>query len=1029
MKKFTRTLSMLIAVIMCMSVFGIHITVSAAAASISYQFTGNNATDPGYAEGTISLTADIDGTYRLYWADDQNALDGYYRIGKLTLSAGKSGTVKLGYHTAIPPKATKVIACTDGTSVSSARAVYQIPSNKLTAQATGDLLYKFSSYSDIHIDRANGWYCDSDTHWAEGLKYAADHDSDYIIVSGDCITNDNGPTEEWKAYQKIIKESDFTNPIWESDGNHDLHQGVEYGLEKFIAATGLDSTSETLNSGRSYYYEVEKNTGDVFIFMSIELNKAPADAEIFSEEQLAWAESLIREYTARGVNVFLVQHSPIRGYGAGDRKDKPYYSGTMNPDLQSAKKFKAMLEKYPNVMWVSGHTHEDFSMDYNYSDEDGTSAHMLHIPALAGSKLPKSTDDALDANGGKGFNAQGFYTEVYENKIIFYGVNVADGTIYSSYCYIMDSIRDESVNKTEEEQELSGNNVSISSKLTEASAALSDYYTCASYNQYQALKKLYNTYKNKTTADQVIYDEFTADIKALKDISSAIGQGQNTVGHEYYFENNLSWSKVYAYAWTGSNHNAEWPGVKISKTDTNNGHDMYKVTFNSDGEYQNLIFTDGSSQTVDISLTQYKYNTFVTDGTSSGKYKVKNYPFHQDVIEEDSDNLAMLHYISGVHDWSDKDSLMVRTHDGKFEYTFLADSSKDISLCIYDKTNNKYFCPGESANISYRQGLNESYALSTQTSNSHSITVKGLSEGKRFMVTYDPKNATMTVTSKGTAVSEIENTSTLSAETIKYGEQIAVNTSATGGTAPYTYTVKYKKSNKTVWTTILENKPSSAVTITPGSATDYDVLVIATDSSGKSADKILKFHVLPGLTNKSTISASRIVIGGKVTVQANAEGGSGDYQYAVFYRKLSSTNWVTKQNYSTNPTVTIKPGSQEDYEICVKVKDSKGAISKKYYTLTVSAPLVLNGTISSESIKLGESVTLSASASEGTGGYLYGFYYKKTSSSKWTEKQAYRSNSKVSIKPASATTYDVCIKVKDSSGTIVKQYFKVSVTK
>ena len=57
----------------------------------------------------------------------------------------------------------------------------------------------------------------------------------------------------------------------------------------------------------------EKNTGDVFIFMSLELNKAPKDGDELTDEQLSWAENLVEEYTAKGANVFLLQHSPIEG--------------------------------------------------------------------------------------------------------------------------------------------------------------------------------------------------------------------------------------------------------------------------------------------------------------------------------------------------------------------------------------------------------------------------------------------------------------------------------------------------------------------------------------------------------------------------------------------------------------------------------------------------------------------------------------------------------------------------------------------
>ena len=90
----------------------------------------------------------------------------------------------------------------------------------------------------------------------------------------------------------------------------------------------------------------------------------------------------------------------------------PYYKGLLGQNNESTKAFKQLLIDYPNIMFLSGHTHEDFVMDYNYSDENGTAANMIHTPSLAGSTMPDSSDDGLERNGGKGFNSQAYYTFV-----------------------------------------------------------------------------------------------------------------------------------------------------------------------------------------------------------------------------------------------------------------------------------------------------------------------------------------------------------------------------------------------------------------------------------------------------------------------------------------------------------------------------------------------------------------------------------------------------------------------------------------
>ena len=91
------------------------------------------------------------------------------------------------------------------------------------------------------------------------------------------------------------------------------------------------------------------------------------------------------------------------------------------------------------------------------------------------------------------------------------------------------------------------------------------------------------------------------------------------------------------------------------------------------------------------------------------------------------------------------------------------------------------------------------------------------------------------------------------------------------------------------------------------------------------------------LANRSTLSAEEIVLRRKITAYAAATGGAGSYTYAVLYKKKSDTNWTVSQNYSTNTSVSVKPYLATDYEICVKVKDKDGTITKKFFAVKVSA--------------------------------------------------------------------------------------------
>ena len=279
------------------------------------------------------------------------------------------------------------------------------------------------------------------------------------------------------------------------------------------------------------------------------------------------------------------------------------------------------------------------------------------------------------------------------------------------------------------------------------------------------------------------------------------------------------------------------------------------------------------------------------------------------------------------------------------------------------------------------------------------------------------------------AVSLLENTSVISAEQIKKGDTVSVTASATGGTGGYSYSVLYKKNSSDNWATAQSFDENPAVSIKPTSAGKYDICVKVRDSRGTVEKKYFTLKVTAPLENDSTISATSISKGAFVTVKADATGGTGSYEYAVYYKKASSSTWTTAQSFKTNAKITVTPSGTGSYDICVKVRDSSGSISKKYFSVNVAAPLTNKSVISSAYISLGDTVTVKASASGGSGGYRYAVLYKKSSSSSWTTKQDYGTNTSVTIKPGAAVNYDICVKVKDDKGSIVKKTFTVSVTK
>lgn len=710
---------------------------------LNYQFSGSNASTAGYAEGTVSLTTDTTGTYYLYWADNTKALDGYYEITSMTLNANSTGTFKFGYHTSIPANATKLIATSSklDTTVANAQAVYDIPVSKQLTSGAGDLKYTFNSYSDVHID-PNGFYKDYDSKFKQALTFANNKKTDFIISSGDMVNY--GTDSEWEIYERIIAKSSYNNPVYESNGNHDLRSGVENGKKSFVRATGTDNTTATIDANKPYYYVTEKTTGDMFIFMALEGAYDTKTADSFSQEQISWVTNLLKTYYNSGINIYIIEHAPINGFGTGDRMSNPWYKSHLSQSFTSTQQFKALLQKYPKLIWMSGHTHIDYAMGYNYSNENGTACHMIHNPAVVGSTWAEDSYSEPDYKGGYGYNSQGYYVEVYKNQVVYYGANLTDEKIYPAYSYIMDGSRNLGTSSSKTPENFTGSSsTSLSTALANTKQTLDNIYTFASYDQYQALKKIYNQYKNSTSVSNQskVVAEIESKIATLKTIASHLGYSDPL--DTYYFVNKQGWSTVYGYAWTDSNNNATWPGKALEKVGKYEGYDVYEIKFSSAGQYANIIFTDGSNQTVDIVLTSHSGNGFISNNnTENGKHTVTSIKYNP----TGNSKYMLKYYNTGTHTWNDNDAYFVDNGNGTYIFELTTVNSEDISCNVFNTVKSEYNCVNESETLNYSSGSSKTYNLSASSSRGKSITIKGLNAGKKLTFIYTASTKTLKIT-------------------------------------------------------------------------------------------------------------------------------------------------------------------------------------------------------------------------------------------------------------------------------------------
>ena len=450
MKKSFKLISLLLVLMMTLSMLLIGtVGTSAAEAEIFYSFKKSQR---GFAEGTITLQSAPGTTqsHTLYWADDEKALEGYRALG--TVSG--SGEIAMPAQTVIPPDAEKIIAVegssltpTASCTVKNAVAVYDIPADRQLGFKSEDALYTFGSVGDPQIANdsyGSNSYPNDETHTKKAFETLNLRDVDFTVSSGDIVNDQNGNqtyAAEYKVYQKILADSPYSKPIYEANGNHDVgtkwdKNGNYYNDNApFNKATGLDSNTDTIKAGKPYFEITEPVTGDHFIFMALEGGFYTNKGTQFSKAQLDWLEGLLKKYSTDGKNIFIIEHANIQGWGAGDKLTAPYYYDLglvkTNSDV---KRFISLMETYKECVIITAHTHLELSAQYNYSDNNGTSAVMMHNSAIGG--VRRLINGKIDRTAVLGMS-EGYIVEVYEDCILFNGINLYHNEIMPLCSYII----------------------------------------------------------------------------------------------------------------------------------------------------------------------------------------------------------------------------------------------------------------------------------------------------------------------------------------------------------------------------------------------------------------------------------------------------------------------------------------------------------------------------------------------------------------------------------------------------------------
>lgn len=433
------------------------ITVSA---NVSAKFTNgayevDNLSD-GFANGTVALEL-ADGSFgymgggdvALYWADAEGKpLSGYTALAKNKIKNTLT-TFDLYTHTIIPEGAEALVAYVsyDGTEGSEGYVI-ELPEGTAT-YSFGDGDYtEFQMVSDLHVtselsETVDGgtlidqyYHVNDNAHFEMMLEDIAENspESIGIFVNGD-IAN-NGLKVEFDQTASIynsVAEAKGTLPaMYVSLGNHDSYLG---NIDAFVDyANSLLGEDEQITVAAPYYSK--DINGTKFIFLSgdnsdyyglYSANPNSNDAEL-SDAQLAWLDSELAENEANGGKpVFVMLHQAIQNTVAGSFEGQDW-DGVVNID-----EFKAVLNKYNNVILLGGHSHWEINSPNNMY------AGSADLPvAINTASVGYLWSDYSGAEGGEWIEgSQGFYVRAYEDKTVFLGRDFENQKWIPSACYVI----------------------------------------------------------------------------------------------------------------------------------------------------------------------------------------------------------------------------------------------------------------------------------------------------------------------------------------------------------------------------------------------------------------------------------------------------------------------------------------------------------------------------------------------------------------------------------------------------------------
>lgn len=378
----------------------------------------------------------------------------------------------------------KTKSALDGMTAAAAMAAVRTLKEKYNQFLEGsEPLASFQVVADVHIKSDN--LADTNAvNLIAGLKDIKTMDPDTLGIMNLGDFTQSGTAAQYNGMYNIM---DQYSPVSDEQviitlGNHDVRgsNSADWNKDETVISKYWP-TAKALYLEKNARYMPDTD-GKVYFdrwlggyhFIVINTENGIKDAMYLSDEQLAWLDQTLAENASPDKPIFVMGHNAL--------KDTHWRSNILNDFGNQDSKVKAIFEKYPQVIYMSGHIHNGLGVVEAIDRGFGT---MIDLPSYN------------DSENGVTETGTGYHVKIYDDSVVFKARNFKTSTWMPEY-------------------DITVTTPNLPAVYQKAKQLNADDYTAASYQKVEDLmKKAESLFATQYDQSELTYEKTGPPAKSL----------------------------------------------------------------------------------------------------------------------------------------------------------------------------------------------------------------------------------------------------------------------------------------------------------------------------------------------------------------------------------------------------------------------------------------------------------------------------------------------------------------------------------